>query len=155
MVEGSQIVITNDRHIFHIRVADPWRLMSWAMLVQSWGHLCISLELVLSTFGTCWQCWGHLGVIFGVLGATWVHLGGVLGCVGFILRLLWASSSKYSSNIDNTYLVEMLNSCSLGPCRARTQRPKTTMSLGIAFTHFIGILKSLSLDPCRAKTHQP
>ena len=118
---------------------------AWAMSGQSQVHLCISLEFVLSTFGNCWQCWGLLGVIF------W---GGYVGSISWLSFFL-ASSSTYVSNIENTYLVEMLNSCSLGPCRARMQRPKTTMSSGIAFTHFIGILKSLSLDPCQAKTHQP
>ena len=159
MVEGSQIVTTNDRHLFHIRVADPWRSTSWAMLGQSWGHLCISLELLWSTLDNCWQCWGHLGVILeslgGYLGPSWGYLGLCWGYVGAILGLLGASSSTYSSSIEHRYLIEMLTSLSLCRCRARMQHPKTTMSLDIASAHFIDIMKSLSFDPCRAQTHQP
>ena len=120
--------------------------------LNKFGILFVYLEQLLAML---WPSWGYLWGLAGYLGPPWGCHGLCWGYCLVILRLLWASSSTYSSNIESAYLVEMLNSCSLGPCRARMQRPKTTMSSSIAFTHFIGILKSILLDPWRAKTHQP
>ena len=63
------------------------------------------------TLGSCWQCRGHLGVIFGGLGdylaPPWGYLGlcwrydGVI--LGFSIR------HQLTSNIQNTDLIDMLN----------------------------------------------
>ena len=95
-----------------------------------------------------------LGPSWGYLWGSWALLGSTLGYLGAILWPLGASSSTYSSNIENTYPIEMLKSLSLDTCQARVQRSKAPLSSDIAFALFIGILRSLSLDLCRVKTHQ-
>ena len=85
----------------------------------------------------------------------WSYLGSCWGYVGAILGPLGASPAAYSSNIKNTYFIEIIQSLSLSPCRARMQLQKTTMSSDIEFTHFIELHQSLSLCPCRANTYQP
>ena len=102
MAEGSQIVTTNDRHLFHIRVAGPWRSTSWAMWGQSWCNLCISLELFCLPWATVGNVGAILGLLLGVLGSTWVHLGGVLGYVGGISGLSWGFFGLRLQHIHQT-----------------------------------------------------
>ena len=56
------------------------------------------------TLGSCWQCWGHLGVLGPLRG----YLGSCLGYVGVILGPLGASSSTYSSNKTKNDFIGML-----------------------------------------------
>ena len=102
--------------------------------------------------------WRILGLSWGLggyLGPPWGYLGSCLGYVWAILGLLAALLSTYSLNIQITYLIEMVKSLSLSPCRSRMHLQKTTMSSDIKFTHFKQIHKSLVLGPCLVTSHQP
>ena len=101
-------------------------------LGQRWGNLGDIFGLLWflwSTVSNCWQCWGHLGVILGrlggYLGPPWGYLGSCWGYVGAIFGPLGASLSTYSLNVNNTYLMKMLKSFSLGPWQAKTHNHKT------------------------------
>ena len=127
------------------------------MLGQSWDHLWMTFGFLWCTLRSCWQCWGHLGVILGglgnYLGPPWCYLGSCWGYDGAILGLLRATSATDSLNAKNTYLMEM------------HERKHTSINLTPKHVHdtsntylisyFFEMLKLLSLGFCRTKNNQP
>ena len=90
--------------------------------LDDFGSCAVYLLHLLAKLG---PSWGYLGGSWGLLGSTWGYLGSCWTYVGDIFGCLGASPSTYSSNVENTYLIEILTSLSLGTCRASTRQPET------------------------------